>query len=138
MSDLFKDILPSIWYTKKDVVDNEKDYVPFIINKALSFHFDCTIQANEMNKYPQLPKKLQYQFLLNTVRGYKRPYQKWVKRGTTEDLEAVREYFNYSYDKAKDAMGLLSDAQLQEIRKLTNKGGTDGSKPRRLRGSKAP
>ena len=134
MSDLFKDIIPSILQTKKNVLENEKDYNAYVINKALSFHYDCVLQANEMNRYPNLPVTLQYQYLLNTVRGYKRPYRKWVKRETVDNLEAVKEYYNYSDEKAREVMVLLSDAQLELIKKKIDKGGTNDSKPRRLRG----
>ena len=134
MSDLFKDIIPSILQTKKNVLEDEKDYNAYVINKALSFHYDCILQANEMNQYPNLPNLLQYHYLLNKVRGYKRPYQKWVKRETTEDLDAIKEYYDYSNDKARDVMVLLNDAQLEEIKKRLYKGGTNDSKPRRLRG----
>lgn len=136
MSDLFKDIIPSILQHKRPVLEDQKDYNAYVINKALSFHYDCTLQANQMNLYPTLPESLQYQYLLNTVRGYKRPYQKWVKRESSENLEAVKEYFGYSNDKAKQALVLLNDAQLEEIKKRINKGGTNDSKPRRLRGGK--
>ena len=136
MADLFKDIIPSILQTKKNVLEDEKDYNAYVINKALSFHYDCVLQANEMNQYPNLPNLLQYHYLLNKVRGYKRPYQKWVKRETTEDLDAIKEYYDYSNDKARDVMVLLNDAQLEEIKKRLYKGGTNDSKPRRLRGGK--
>ena len=136
MSDLFKDIIPSILQTKKNVLEDEKDYNAYVINKALSFHYDCVLQANEMNQYPNLPNLLQYHYLLNKVRGYKRPYQKWVKRETTEDLDAIKEYYDYSNDKARDVMVLLNDAQLKEIKKRLYKGGTNDSKPGRLRGGK--
>ena len=135
MSDLFKDIIPSILHNKNHDLDNEKDYHAFVINKALSFHYDCVFQANEMNKYPGLPATLQYQYLLNTIRGYKRPFRKWEKRETIDDLEAVKEYYNYSYEKAKEALVLLSNAQKEEIRKAIDKGGKDDSKSRRVRGS---
>ena len=135
MSDLFKDIIPSILQNKNDILEDEKDYHAFVINKALSFHYDCVLQANEMNKYPGLSATLQYQYLLNTVRGYKRPFRKWEKRETIDDLEAVKEYYNYSYEKAKDALVLLNNAQKEEIRKAIDKGGTNDSKPRRVRGS---
>ncbi len=137
MTDLFKDILPSIMQNKKIVIsgENEKDYHAFIVNKALSFHYDCVLQANEMNKNPTLPATLQYHYLLNTVRGYKRPFRKWEKRETIDDLEAVREYYNYSYEKAKEALVLLDATQLEQIRKAIDKGGTNDSKPRRVRGS---
>ena len=136
MTDLFKDIIPSILQHKRPVLEDPKDYNAYVINKALSFHYDCALQANIMNLYPTLPESLQYQYLLNTVRGYKRPYQKWVKRESSENLEAVKEYFGYSNDKAKQALVLLNDAQLEEIKKRINKGGTNDSKPRRLRGGK--
>jgi Bacteriophage clamp loader A subunit len=135
MSDLFKEIIPSILQNKNYVLDNEKDYHAFVVNRALSFHYDCIFQVNEMNKYPGLSGALQYQYLLNTVRGYKRPFRKWEKRETIDDLEAVKEYYNYSYEKAKEALVLLSNAQKEEIRKAIDKGGTDDSKPRRVRGS---
>ena len=135
MTDLFRDIIPSILHTKKNVLDEEKSYTGFVVNRALSFHYDCVLQANEMNRFPNLPGKLQYQYLLNTVRGYKRPFRKWEKRETIDDLEAVKEYYNYSYEKAKEALVLLDAAQLEKIRKAIHKGGTNDSKPRRVRGS---
>ena len=135
MADLFKDIIPSILQNKKPVLEEEKDYNPYIVNKALSFHYDCVMQANEMNKYPGLPGVLQYQFLLNSIRGYKRPFKPWQKRETIEDLEIVKEYFNYSNEKAKEALVLLNNADMEEIRKKLHKGGTNDSKPRRVRGS---
>ena len=135
MSDIFKDIIPSILQNKKDVLENEKDYHGFVVNRALSFHFDCIMQANEMNRFPNLPGTLQYHYLLNSIRGYKRPFRKWEKRETIDDLEAVKEYYNYSYEKAKEALVLLSNAQKEAIRKAIDKGGTNDSKPRRVRGS---
>ena len=135
MSDIFKDIIPSILHNKNHTLDNEKDYHAFVVNRALSFHYDCVLQANEMNKLPSLSGVLQYQYLLNTIRGYKRPFRKWEKRETIDDLEAVKEYYNYSYEKAKEVLVLLSNAQKEEIRKAIDKGGKNDSKPRRVRGS---
>ena len=135
MADLFKDVIPSILQTKKDVIETDKDYTAFIVNRALSFHYDCVLQANEMNRYPNLPGTMQYHYLLNTIRGYKRPFRKWEKRETIDDLEAVREYYNYSYEKAKEVLVLLDATQLETIKKEIDKGGLNDSKPRRVRGS---
>ena len=135
MADLFKDVIPSILQTKKNVLDDEKDYHAFVVNRALSFHYDCVLQANEMNKNPGLPATLQYQYLLNTVRGYKRPFRKWEKRETIDDLDAIKEYYNYSDEKAREALVLLNATQIETIRKAIDKGGTNDSKPRRVRGS---
>lgn len=127
MADLFKDIVPSILQTKKTVVteENEGDYNPFVINKALSFHRDCVLFANEMNKLPNAEALLQYHYLLNRIRGYKRPFQKWYKKETVENLRLVKEYYKYSTEKAKDALLILSDDHLNEIKKELDKGGLD-------------
>ena len=125
MSDLFKDIIPSIHVKKKELItaENEREYVPFVVNRALSFHHDIVMFANQMNLVPNADPLLQYQYLLNTVRAYRRPFQKWQKRETIEDLDAVKEYFGYSNEKAKDALSILSNAQIEEIKKNLNKGG---------------
>lgn len=133
MADLFKEIIPSILQSKKYVLEDDKSYNAFIVNRALSFHYDCVMQANEMNKVPGTSGSMQYSFLLNSVRGYKRPFRKWEKRETIDDLEAVKEYYNYSYEKAKEVMVLLNDAQKEHIRKELDKGGNHDSKPRRIR-----
>ena len=128
MADLFKEIIPAILQTKKNVLQTEEDektYVPFIVNKALSFHLDCIMRANEMNMHPEIDKKLQNHYLLNTIRGYKRPFQRWYKRKTEENIELLQEAFNYSADKAKEALRVLSADQLNEIKNLLNKGGSD-------------
>lgn len=135
--DVFRDLIPSILQTKKNVLEEEKKYPAFVVNRALSFHYDCVMQVNEMNKYPNLPGSMQYQFLLNSVRGYKRPFRKWEKRETIDDLDAVKEYYNYSNEKAKEALVLLDAAHLEEIKKAIDKGGANDSKHRGLRGSKA-
>jgi hypothetical protein len=133
MSDLFKDIIPSILQTKKleVTIENERDYVPFVVNRAMSQHMDCIMQANQMNLLPSTDSLLQYHYLLNTIRSYKRPFQKWHKREESENLEAVKEYYNYSNEKAKEALLVLSNDQLNEIKKYLNKGGLN-AKPRRL------
>lgn len=125
MLDLFKDIIPSIHVKKKELItaENEREYVPFVVNRALSFHHDIVMFANQMNLVPNADPLLQYHYLLNTVRAYRRPFQKWQKRETIEDLDAVKEYFGYSNEKAKDALSILSNAQIEEIKKNLNKGG---------------
>ena len=136
VSDLFKDIIPSILQNKNNVLEDEKDYNAYIVNRALSFHYDCILQANEMNTFPSLAGNLQYHYLLNSIRGYKRPFRPWQKRETIEDLEIVKEYFGYSNEKAKEALVLLNEADMEDIKKKLHKGGTNDSKPRRLRGGK--
>lgn len=136
MPDLFKETIPSILQNKKEVitVENEKEYTPFVVNRAISFHLDCVMPANQMNMMPNTDRLLQYQYLLNTVRSYKRPFQKWQKREDIDGLEAVKEFYGYSNEKAKEALSILSNDQLDEIRKRLNKGGLNVRHKRTNRG----
>lgn len=125
MPDLFKEILPSIMQNKKNVFENEdySDYNAFIVNRALSYHVDCLPYVAEMSLLPHLDKDMQYLYLINTIRSYKRPFHKWQKVETVGDLECVKTYFGYSNQKAKEALRILTDDQIDEIRRKTDKGG---------------
>ena len=122
------DYVKAINYTKEDLmVDevSEKTYNPFIINRALSMGIDTVLQANEMNMRHGLDKRLQFDFLINSISKRKR-FDKWQKADKSEDLEYVKAYYNYSYSKAIAALQVLSPTQLSDIkRKITNKGGVN-------------
>ena len=122
------DYVKAINYTKSNlIVDDltEKEYNPFIVNRALSMGMDTVLQANDMNRSPHLEKRLQFDFLLNSISKRKR-FDKWQKADKSEDLEYVKAYYNYSYSKAIAALQVLSPTQLSDIkRKITNKGGVN-------------
>jgi hypothetical protein len=108
---------------KEDEELDYKEYAPFIVNRALSYHIDCVLYANEMNLRPNIDKEMQYQYLLNTIRPMKRKYQPWQKSEIDKDIECVKQYFGYSNEKAKEALRILTDEQVAEIKAKTNKGG---------------
>ena len=122
-----KDYLNSINLTKKNLLasedaDWEKHYPPYIVNKCMSHHMDTVMYANEMNFYPNLDKKLQYDFFINTVRSRKR-FSPWDKKQKMNDLEVVKQYYGYSNEKARQALNILTPDQLNFIRNKLNKGG---------------
>lgn len=126
MADIFKEVIPAILQTKKYVLESEQDvkeYNPFLVNRALSFHADCIFYVNEMNRNHGLDKELQFQYYLNTVRSMKRKYQPWQKAEVDKNLECVKEYFGFSNEKAKQALRVLNDEQITLIKEKTNKGG---------------
>ena len=122
-----KDYLYSINQSKKNLIDidpeSEKNYPPFIINKCLGSFTDSILFANEMNKNSHLPKKLQYDFLINTLKPRKR-FTPWIRKQTLEELELVKQYFGYSQDKALQALRILTKDNINEIRKALDIGGT--------------
>jgi hypothetical protein len=120
------DYVNEILQTKKQLIvdaQTEKAYEPFLVNKTLSYHKDCIMYANEMNRRHQLDKKLQNDYLLNTIRPRKRSFNKWVKAEKSEDLACVKTYFGYSDAKAREALRLLSDEQIQQLKEKTDTGG---------------
>ena len=120
--DFVKEILQG---KKQLIVDDlsEKEYNPFIINRSLSYHKDCVMYANEMNRRHFLDKKLQNAFLLNTVRSQKRPFAKWIKIEKSDNLECIKQVYGFSDSKAREALQLLSKDQIQQLKEQTDTGG---------------
>lgn len=120
------DFVKSINETKQDLmVDelSEKSYAPFVVNRTLSYFFDTVFQANEMNRLPHLPKNVQYRFLLNTIRIKKRYAGKWHKQEPDADVAVVMEVYQYSQEKARDILRLLSPEDMKKLKVLIDTGG---------------
>ena len=119
----------SVSYTKKNLMRGtandelaEKGYNPFLTNRSLSYHQDAILYVNELNRRPQLDNKLQYEFLLNSLRKRKR-YAKWQKKVDDVSLELIMEYFGYGRAEALHALKVLTDEQLAMIEVALDKGG---------------
>lgn len=100
----------------------EKAYSPFLTNRSFSYYQDTIALANEMNLKHHVDNKLQYEFLLNTIRPRKR-FAKWVKKEKEGDIAVVKEYFGYSDTKALQALATLTDDQIEIIKRKLEKGG---------------
>jgi len=121
-----RDWLNSINQTKENLIDEdpslEKEYAPYIINRCLSGHIDSLLFANEMNMHHSLPKKMQYDFLINTLRKRKR-YSPWIRKEKLDDLECVKTYYGYSTQKAQQALKILTNQQITLIKRKLEIGG---------------
>ena len=127
MYDLFKDYLPAINHTKKNLMNSddpmwEKKYPAFMVNKVLSGFSDTVMLCNEMNRNHFLDRDMQFQFLLNSIRSKKR-FTPYVRRSKIKDIECVKEYYGYSNEKAKSALDILTNEQLKLIKERLYKGG---------------
>jgi len=125
-----KDYLGAINKTKENLMDSEdelweKKYPPFIINKCIAPFPDTVHLVNEMNVNHHLDSKLQFDFLLNSTRRRDR-YTPWLKAKKIKNLEYVKEYYGYSNEKAKVALDILDDEQIETIKISLNKGGKHG------------
>ena len=116
------DYLKAINSTKKDIFELEKDYSPFMINRGLSYFPDTVLFANEMNKYYHIDNRLQFDFLINIIRKRNR-FSKWNKKFISSNIDAVKKYYGYSSEKARDVLPLLSKENLKHIKESINYGG---------------
>ena len=130
MSYELKEYLNSINHKKNNLMDTEdemweKKYPAFIVNKCLATFPDTIGLVNEMNIHHHLDNKLQFDFLLNSIRPRKR-YTPWMKASKITNLEYVKEYYGYSNAKARSALEILNDEQIKTIKNSLNKGGKHG------------
>tara|TARA_B100000214_G_scaffold313784_1_gene246512 strand:- start:790 stop:1167 length:378 start_codon:yes stop_codon:yes gene_type:complete len=119
------DFVNAINYTKKNImIDDisEKSYAPYMVNRQLSYFPDTVLAANEMNKCHHIDHRLQFDFFINIIRKRKR-FSKWFKPEHISDLDAVKIYYGYSNDKARQIITLLSTEQLNELKTKVAKGG---------------
>lgn len=118
------DFINSINANKDIMIDevSEKAYVPFVVNRALSYFPDTIVAANKVNKLHSIDNKLQYHYLINTIKPRKR-FSKWAKKHEDSDIDIIMTHYNYNYSKAVQALPLLTKQQLQSLKNKNNKGG---------------
>ena len=121
-----KDWLNSINFNKNNLIEEDLEaissYPPYIVNRCLSGSVDTILFANEMNKYSNLDKDMQYHFFLYTLRKRKR-FSPWLKKEQIDDLDLVKKHYGYSNEKARVAVSLLTKTQLEYIRNKHDMGG---------------
>lgn len=120
------DFLNAINFTKENIVfddQTKKEYVPFLVNRGLSYFPDTVFYANEMNRYPFVDKDMQFQFLLNTIVKKKR-FSKWAKKESdSQQLQMIKDHYGYSSEKAQVVLDILTKEQLKMIEEQQFKGG---------------
>ena len=118
------DFVTSITYSKKDIMNdiNEKEYAPFLVNRSLSYYQDTLLYANEMNSRFDVSHRLQYHYLLNSIRKRKR-FAKWAKPELADDLKIVMEYYSVSREKAEEYLNILNKNEVGILKRRMNKGG---------------
>lgn len=115
------DYVNSVSFNKKNMMrgtDNdefaEKEYVPYLVNKSLSYFTDTILYSNEMNKHSFLDNKMQYEYLLHSIRPIKR-FSKWAKKSESKQVMALSKYFKVNYRQAEEYMTLLDSKTVTKI-----------------------
>jgi hypothetical protein len=112
------EIVKNINITKRrEVLDSvrEKDYQPFLVNRALSYFPDTVLQANAMNLRSFLDKQTQYDYLMCSTRKRNR-FAKWTKVQQLKDLKMVCDILECSPREGAIYIEMLTESQLEEMR----------------------
>ena len=123
------DFINDINFGKKNLLKDddkgilEKEYNSFIINRGLSYFSDTVLYANEMNLRHELDKRMQNDYLLHSIRSKKR-FSKWVKNKKEESVDLIKQYFNYSNQKAREVLDIITDEEYNQIKQAFETGGT--------------
>lgn len=115
------DYVNSISINKKNLMRDtendelaQKEYAPYLTNKALSYYTDTILYANEMNRYSGLDNIMQYEYLLHSVRPKKR-FTKWSKKVEVKEVQAIAAYFQVNIKRAEEYYKVLDPAVVKEI-----------------------
>ena len=123
--------LNAINHKKEPLMDGdeiaEKEYVPFVINRCLSYFPDTIFFINEINQLHSLPKKMQFDYLRMSIRKKKR-FSPWLKKKKIEKIDIIKEYFGYSNEKALQVVDLITEDDLVSMQESLYKGGTEKMK----------
>jgi hypothetical protein len=126
MSHQLSDYLKAINETKEPLMDTPEwgkpSYPAFVVGRCLSYFPDTLFAVNEMNTRAHIDPKMHFDFLRGAVRKRKR-FSKWLKRESDERVQALIEYYGFSAKKAREALLVLTEAQVSEIMDAVSKGG---------------
>ena len=119
--------LNAINYTKESLLDTEdesveKEYTPFVVNRCLSYFIDTVLYVNEMNRLPHTDKKMQFDYLLSSIRKNKR-YSKWLRRESEENLDLVKQFYGYSDPKAREILDIITEDDIVWMKQMLDTGG---------------
>jgi hypothetical protein len=118
---LFFDLCNSLSERKEDRFnDFEEVYDSFNVNLWLSRFTDLTPLANELNKYPDIPKEIHYWVVNNGIRKQKR-YFKSGKQTVNPWIEKIQKRFQCSKDRAEEYLKFFNPEDLKKIDEWINR-----------------
>jgi hypothetical protein len=107
----------------------EKDYkkLAFVINRCLSYFPDTVFYAQEMNMRSSLDARPQYEFYLHAIPKKSR-FSRGIKAENPEHLAIVKQYYGYSNKKARKALEILTEEDIEYIKARLFQGGISKKK----------
>lgn len=123
MSSIF-DFLNDVCDLKKDILseDNQGELNMFFLNRWLSMRVDTIMYAQEMNKNSHLPKRMQYDFYLHSIKKSRRKFH-YIKHSKQEEIDVVMEYHGCNETRAKELLPLFSADDFSYMKSRLFRGG---------------
>jgi len=123
------DILNSINHSKINLLTEglHSEYVPYVINRCLSYFPDTLFHSNRMNARTGLGKSQQYRYYLESLSKKKR-FSRWIKPDVDPNLETVMEYYGYSRKQAQSVVSLFPESEIKKMQNSLKKGGSKAAK----------
>ena len=109
------DYVKSINIKEPYLGDNLENYSSYIVTKAIASYQDCIFFVKEMNLYPALNNKMEYDFYYYGISKRKR-FAEWMKKDE-DKIEIISKFYNVSLKKATEFLSLLNENQIKEIEK---------------------
>lgn len=101
----------------------EKDYVSFMVDRAMSYHIDTVMLASEVTQRFNMPKQWQYDFYRTAISPKKKRFSKWAKPEEVADIELIIEAYGVNRQKAMTILSCINNSNINEIRDKMSHGG---------------
>ena len=120
------DFVKSFTSTKEYLYETEslflKDYVPFVVNRALSNDPRCALFVDAISTYPDLDKKMQHDFYFYGIPKL-RTGSMWTKKQTDSDInmeyvKILASDLKVSIERAIEILPLIDEELLAKYEKL--------------------
>ena len=128
--DIVKNIQSSSELLSKEVVEEFTN--PYIMNRAMTFNTDTLFFSDEASMFQNVPSYAHYLFYFYSIEKKKYRPGRWEKKtDPSENLDAIKEAYNVSTERALEYLDILTEEQIEEIKTKQSKGGMIGKKPRK-------
>jgi len=96
----------------------------FVVARSLSNYIDTLSVADDINMMSNIDDKLHYDYMYYSVRKGKRFFKKdKSSQKKTTNFILIQKHYKYNDQRTKEALKLLTDEQIDIIRKQEEKGG---------------
>lgn len=96
-------------------VEVTSEYSQYLTNRNFSMFPDTILIANQANSMANVDSAMHFKFYRNLVSRRKR-FARWPKGHSGEVINMISMFFDFSTEKTLEALTILSDAQIEQIK----------------------